>query len=369
MSTGPQLVARQGNDVALADGPASRALSTLQRHGVFTYDALKAADHAHRPALIDGLLYAGSRNILVGRSGLGKTPLLAQLGLCVAAGLPFLGRPVRQGAVLVYDCESPASEYALALERVSRHIGLPGVPDTYYVYSPNWDPRDDAASDAADRREQLAAAVRDLRPALVIVDPLRGLWPAAEAKTENAVEMYDFMKSVTRECGTTWLILHHLRKANREFPVDLATDPDTWLMEAAGSHALINQSDTRLAIDRQDKEQEDRLLLSGIMRHHGRLTPVVLERCFGDDGEACGYAVQTAVTQLPENYRRAYGALPVAFNWAQALGALETTSKATGSAFLRACEGLQLVRREGSRGASIYRKTTAETAELACKAA
>jgi hypothetical protein len=280
VTTGSQLVG-----FATPHGPVP-ATQLLQRHGIFNHRSLLAAGQTHRPALVEGLLYAGSRNILVGRSGLGKTPLLTQLGLSVASGRTFLGRAVQQGSVLIYDCESPASEYSQMLERVSRHLGEPCPPDNFYVYSPNWDVRDEAANGSAERVQQLGVMVRDLRPTLVIVDPLRGLWPYAEGKSEAAVEMYDWMKPITRETGTTWVVLHHLRKENRLCPVSLADDPDSWLQEAAGTHVLINQSDTRLGIDRHEGE-DDRLVLAGLMRHHGRLPPVILERSYGDDGVAC----------------------------------------------------------------------------------
>jgi hypothetical protein len=363
----PQLPTPREGAAAPEPGSEAHRVSALKRHGAFTYDSLRHADHTQRAPLVEGLIYAGSRNILVGRSGLGKTPLLAQLGVGVASGRGFLGRAVRQGPVVIYDCESPAPEYVQMLERVSRHLGLPHPPNDLYIYSPNWDPRDHAPKGAAERAEQLGAMVRDVRPVLVIVDPLRGLWPYAEGKNENAVAMYDWMKPLTRETGAAWLILHHLRKANRDYPVDLATDPDSWLEEAAGAHALINHADTRLGIDRHEGD-EDRLQVSGIMRHHGRLTPVVLERTYSEDGVACGYAIETPLAQLADNYRNAYESLPEAFNWAQATAALRASSKSTVSAFIKACSGLQLVRAEGGRGAQVYRKV-AETGELRDKAA
>ena len=58
------------------------------------------------PMLVSGLLRARSVNLFVGDSGLGKTPFGIQLGLCVAAGLPFLGRPTKRGRVVFFDAES-----------------------------------------------------------------------------------------------------------------------------------------------------------------------------------------------------------------------------------------------------------------------
>src|SRR6267378_1469177 len=44
--------------------------------------------------VVEGLLPRASINLLVGDSGIGKSPLAYQLALSVAAGIPFLGLPV-----------------------------------------------------------------------------------------------------------------------------------------------------------------------------------------------------------------------------------------------------------------------------------
>jgi RecA-family ATPase len=49
------------------------------------------------------MLRTKSVNIMAGDSGIGKSPLLCQLGLSVASGLPFLGMAAEQGAVLYLD--------------------------------------------------------------------------------------------------------------------------------------------------------------------------------------------------------------------------------------------------------------------------
>src|SRR5208337_3354527 len=50
--------------------------------------------------LVNGFLPAKSIGIAAGDSTIGKSPLMYQLGLCVAAGIPFLGRSSKQGRVL-----------------------------------------------------------------------------------------------------------------------------------------------------------------------------------------------------------------------------------------------------------------------------
>src|SRR5262245_58435202 len=61
---------------------------------------LKIADY-----IVDGLIPQQGISIAVG-SGLGKSPLQYQAGICVAAGEPFLGRKVQRGRVLYIDYEN-----------------------------------------------------------------------------------------------------------------------------------------------------------------------------------------------------------------------------------------------------------------------
>src|SRR5262249_10243066 len=65
------------------DVPRSNALTVQQlREQVKTLNSLEE--------LVQGILPVRSVNIIGGDSGLGKSPLMCQLAVCVAAGIPFL---------------------------------------------------------------------------------------------------------------------------------------------------------------------------------------------------------------------------------------------------------------------------------------
>lgn len=71
--------------------------------------------------LVEGLLERGERVMVTGHEGLGKTMLLAQLAVCIAAGLhPFTGQVATPRRVLVVDCENPRGQ----LRRRYRHMAL-----------------------------------------------------------------------------------------------------------------------------------------------------------------------------------------------------------------------------------------------------
>jgi len=84
---------------------------------------LGTADH-----LVAGLLPSRSIGLLVGDSGLGKSPLVYQLGICLATGLPFLGRATRKGRVLIADFENGIGDAHELIERICRYLGLREPP-------------------------------------------------------------------------------------------------------------------------------------------------------------------------------------------------------------------------------------------------
>src|SRR5262245_8496623 len=75
--------------------------------------------------LIKSFLPARSTALLVGDSGLGKSPLVYQIGICVAAGLRFLGKETTKGTVILADFENGIEDMCEMSERISRYVGLP----------------------------------------------------------------------------------------------------------------------------------------------------------------------------------------------------------------------------------------------------
>jgi RecA-family ATPase len=113
----------------------------LRKFGIYTPESLADSlrTDSKTPYLIEGLLRRPSVNLLVGDSGLGKTPLAIQIGVCIAAGLPVFGRAVQKGAVLYCDAESGKPEFWETLQTVSRFLGLRTPPSDFHVWSPNWE--------------------------------------------------------------------------------------------------------------------------------------------------------------------------------------------------------------------------------------
>lgn len=261
------------------------------------------------PSLVHGLIGAGTVNLLIGDSGLGKTALGVQLGMCVAGGVPFLGRPVEQGPVLYVDAESAQDGFRAILRAQTNFLGL-AKQTPFYTYSQMWDIRENVSRFWLDLiREHIELR----KPSLVIIDPLRAVFPLAETKTDEAQGMVKSLRALTKEFGCAFLITHHVRKVNRDYEVpDLLDDPHGWLQEAAGSRALMTGVDTRIGVAKSDKE-DVALIVGGYQRLTGKLPSMFLGRQEDENGIAEGYVQASVEHSLTSKQLEVYKNLPEQF--------------------------------------------------------
>src|ERR1035438_3031029 len=142
MSTaGPKLVP----DHASTTPQASPLKRLKKKHGIYHGSEISVALKAMPPAnqLIDGLIPPGAVSILVGDSGIGKTPLAYQLALSLAAGLPFLGLPAKPAKVLLVDFENSLRDAHWMLEQLRKHLRLEKYPDNFLLWPAHLAPQDD----------------------------------------------------------------------------------------------------------------------------------------------------------------------------------------------------------------------------------
>ena len=112
-------------------------LRMKEQYGIFEARELDAVLDKHpsgAQALVEGLIPRGSVNILVGDSGIGKSPLAYQLGLAVAAGKPFLDMPTEQGNVLLVDFENSLTDVRWIMDQQRKHLRLEECPHAFQVW-------------------------------------------------------------------------------------------------------------------------------------------------------------------------------------------------------------------------------------------
>jgi hypothetical protein len=306
----------------------------LRTHHIWTLEQLseRAEELKIADYIIEGLVPQQAISITVGDSGLGKSPLKYQAGMCVAAGLPFLGRRVHQGRVLYLDHENGLAQIDALARRLAAFLGLAEAPADFRIWS---------ANDSTGPFD-LAATCREFKPAWVIIDPLSMMYPAAERDNSSAAEVFKFLRGLMSEHRCSVSIMHHLRKpkddpkAKRE-PLETA-EWNTWFHQARGPSVFINNSDVRLGVDRPAPcLNKDHLIVKGFERVNGDIPIIRVCRVRGQDGEPIGYKLLGGLDQLdnPEQ-RGAYNTLPYAFAFGQAKSVYSRGDQATMD-FLNKC--------------------------------
>jgi KaiC/GvpD/RAD55 family RecA-like ATPase len=330
----------------------------LRTLGVFTPETLETQAKEEPPWTVEGLFQAQTVNLLVGDSGIGKTPLMVQLGVAVASGTPFLGRRTRRGSVLYADFESPAKRFLETVNGVTRHLGLEKAPDDFLVWSPEWQK---PATDVY--RTELLHRVKRLNPALVIVDPLRLFDPDAPVKNEEAAKLF---KQIRREeITSTWVLMHHRKKTNHlnndpfNPAATLEENPKDWLQNLSGALAMVNHTDTRLGVmPPSNKAFGADLVLNGFVRGHGELSPAFLARVLDDDGDPLGYRLTGGLDMFPPPERVAFKSLPDHFKYSDVKTALNTTSDSKANKFVKKLIAAGMIRKKGDKEG--YNKTITE---------
>ncbi len=296
--------------------------------------------HANKNGVVTGLIARRSVSMLIGDSGIGKSPLAYQLGLCVAAGVPFLGMPTQEGVVVYADYENPIEESRELRDRQVSFLKLRTAPDNFLMWTPD-------SSESLD----IQGICRDVKPAMFLIDSLRSHSPQFE-KSDNAGEEMKRLNTIAHTYGAAILVIHHIRKPGED-GVPLLDSEETglmlWLKQAAGHSSIINQSHTRIAVDLPDgrKNLDAALVLRWHQRIKGETGPVYVERISDDDGEPMGYRQVTGVELLgSETQKDKFKELPRQFTFKVAKQIYERADDPTRKWLLK-CVSLGLIQQIG----------------------
>lgn len=172
-----------------------------------------------RQFVVEGLFPLPSLSIVYGAPGTLKSLLLADLALCVAAGLPWLeplpgmaGTPfaTKSGPVVWLDFDNGEARTDERFEAVGRARAIGSdIPLTYFSMPSPW--LDASEPENVDR---LIARVEDAAAALVVVD---NLGVVSGDKDENSAQMTSVLANLRRlaesACAAV-VVIHHQRKSN-----------------------------------------------------------------------------------------------------------------------------------------------------------
>jgi AAA domain len=347
-------VSYRADEIDPTPGPPQIPDATkLKKCGLYTPSALDHLVQQERSTdyILEGYISRGSVNIAVGDSGLGKSPLFYQLGLSIAAGKPWLGLQTIKGPVIYFDLENSERDSKSIIDSLTRHLDLGTSPANFLTHY---------GGETLSNKSGLVTIVKEVRPALVIIDSLRAYRPECEKDNTEAGKLLKGFRALGKTYQTAFLLIHHIRKPGENGVPPLEETPaNQWLNQASGARALINQTDFRLAIDsaagagRRLKKtnpsvaEEMALILRGHVRVRGQFGPIYVSRAFGPEGQPIGYTKVSTVDLLDNSdQQQALGRLPNRFSFKDAKQFYGRQDQAT-SDFLDKCIRLDLIRRSG----------------------
>jgi hypothetical protein len=341
---------------------ASVPAATLKKWGLHTPQSLRERTQQLNGScyLVDRLIPFRSVGFLLGDSGLGKSPLWYQLAICVASGTPFLGRAVSKGGAVIVDFENGLVDVQELVERISRYLGVSEPPSDLLIWSVN-----DCPANFGPLNHTVLDMLRDVHPALAIIDSLGSYKPEAEEKNSTTIRMLKEFRELAREHGTATQVIHHRRKESRK-KEESAGSLETanlrrWFQDTRGASGLVNASDVRLGVDEPDlitvKKDDVALVLRGFGRVRGEVGPLYLRRDFDDDQRPLGYRCLIGPELICNKAQEdAYRSLPPRFRFGEAKNAYGKADQSTRN-WLVHMEDLRLVRRV-ERG--VYEKQSSD---------
>lgn len=254
----------------------------------------------HTEYLIEDILPLKQIAIMAGDSGLGKTPLAIQMAVCVAAGIPFLGKKCKKGNVIYVDCENtPQSFYRIA-KNISEALGLSEIPEGLR--------RLELPNDL-----QMLASMKEHKAKLLIIDTLRYIDKDAETESSKAMNRLGWFKSINAlPDAPAVLFIHHLKKLNEEYKRPKLEDENiellTWMQYTSGTLALINQSDARIGFDSTKGEGD--VVIRSYCRGIEDMGPIYLKRKINLDGEVVAYEKVLHPRKIKPQHHEPFTQLP-----------------------------------------------------------
>jgi hypothetical protein len=197
-------------------------------------------DRPYRRDLIENLLSETGMSVLYGAGGVGKSGLLLEMAISIAAGTDTLNRRTMSGFTVFVHTEG-ASGLKPRLQAVSQAKGIE-IEDLPLVFIE--EPVNMRNTESVDN---LARKIRELehrsgiKCRLLIIDTLARCFYGDENRQPEMVEFVDNMSCIVRECQAHGLVVHHSGKDGNG---------------PRGSSVLLGAFDTILCLQKGDEPNE-----------------------------------------------------------------------------------------------------------------
>jgi hypothetical protein len=283
---------------------------------LYTLNALLTMRLPKPESLINGLLFSDETVLFIARQKEGKSMLMLQLCLDVAAGKPFLGRyQCSKQKVFYIDYEN--RPYRLQ-QRVLGLLNGEQPPDDLCFYALNNLSDRDLSLGLDDNFDRLYSQVQELKPGLLVIDPLRYA-SDGELDEKHSLEIVERVAQLKRDNPAMAVVLvHHLRKSGDSTSARLKLDPRSWVDKVYGSQALLAHVEAIWGMEKDD----DGYTFATVPRSQAvlnlRLSKNAESEQFVFDGETR--------QELTPAEQEAWKKLPNSFTWTEGLKSVSNST-------------------------------------------
>ncbi len=289
-----------------------------------------SAQEAEQQWLIRGLWAAAGVGLIGGPPKCCKSWLGLEMALSVASHTPCLGAYAtrKQGKVLLYMAEDAASVVRSRFDALARHHAVALETLDLFVITES-----SLRLDLASHQRRLLETVAQIRPSMLLLDPLVRLHRIDENSASEVSALLGFLRSLQREFQTAVVLVHHARKNGS------VNQPGQALRGSGDLHAF---GDSNLYLRRHRQQ----LVLT--VEHRAAPSPQPIELCLVsghtphleivESSESGGQELTEAVcellrlrgpmtrTRLRQELRIRNQRLGKALNWLQDQGTIQRTA-------------------------------------------
>ncbi|MBA1240937.1 MULTISPECIES: AAA family ATPase [Stutzerimonas stutzeri subgroup] len=194
--------------------------------------------------LVNGYFERDTLAVMFGAPAVGKSVLALDISCCVAAGIPFHGSAVAQGAVFYIVGEGHGG-VARRVNAWAKHCQSE-VPSALFISETPADFFDGESAKAVASAVENIVNATGLNPALIVIDTMARNFRGEENSATDVSYFIHNLDELRRKWRATVLIVHHSGK-----------DHDRG---ARGSTALKGAADAEYEVTRSDKDNVVRLL-------------------------------------------------------------------------------------------------------------
>jgi AAA domain len=255
----PKAAERLRKAAQAAENEQARAVAAIKP---IRFPDLEGKTPPPRRFVVEQWLPAGCVTSLYGPGGIGKSMLAQQIGTAIAVGRELFGFRVEKGPVLGLLCEDDDDELWRRQIRANEwfacemgdlgnlHLqGRAGLENTLAVYPATGAPTVETFY------ELIREAARELRPVLIILDPIAQLYGGNENDRFQVSHFVNLVGGLAREFDCAVLLLGHPAKADGS--------------EYSGSTAWNASVRSRLLLQRKE-DDDGELLLSRVKSNYAK---------------------------------------------------------------------------------------------------